>query len=134
MNLHSVVRGAITSLNPDVPALLERSAGYAAQPDGSRKPRYLQAQSVTIQVQPMSWGDIQHANFLNLKGVMRVVFGYGSTEGIVRPTEKGGDLLRFAAYRGQQMSEWLTSQTLEVFDSGWSKVIVVMQAQKPKSI
>jgi hypothetical protein len=132
LNLHGIVRPLITAISADIPALIERSAGYTTDTTGHRKPRYYQAQNVTIQVQPMSPGDIRHAEFLNLQGVMRVVYGYGSTEGIIRATHKGGDLLRFPPYPGEPICEWLTSEPLEVWATGWSKVIAILQAGRPK--
>jgi hypothetical protein len=127
VNLHTATRGIVQSINPDIMATIERSAGYDTLPSGKRKPKFLAAQSVMIQVQPMTTGDIRHAEFLNLQGVMRVVYGYGSTEGIVRATQKGGDLLTFPPFPGQPVCTWLTSEALEVWNSGWSKVIAILQ-------
>lgn len=131
MNLHAAVRPLVTAVNPDIQAVLLRSAGYTTNESGSRKPRYLQAQAVTIQVQPMSTGDIRHAEFLNIQGVLRAVYGYGSTEGIIRATQKGGDLLQFPLSPGEPICTWLTSEVLEVWATGWCKVIAVLQNDAP---
>jgi hypothetical protein len=130
LNLHAAVRPAITAINADIPAVILRSGGYVTNASGKMVPRYLQAQNVTIQVQPMSSGDIERANFLNLQGVLRVVYGYGSTEGIIRPSQKGGDLLQFPIYPGEAIGTWLTSTPVEVYASGWSKVFVTLQVDK----
>jgi hypothetical protein len=127
LNLHNIVRGPIQAVNADTQAILLRSAGSTIDDAGERTPRYLQAQTVMIQVQPMAAGDLRQAEFLNLQGNFCIVFGYGSTNGIVRPTAKGGDLLQFAQYPGDPISTWLTSQPLETWATGWSKVIAVLQ-------
>jgi len=130
LNLHALVRPIITTINADTPATLQRSAGYDTRPDGSRRPKYLAAQNVLIQVQPLNSGDIKHAEFLNIQGELRVVFGYGSTEGIVRASHKGGDLLTFPPYPGEPILTWMTSQTIEVWASGWSKIFVALQTDR----
>lgn len=95
MNLHGIVRGAITTVNPDIPALLQRSNGYTTQSDGEQIPQYI-FMTGSIQVQGVSGKDLEHVNMLNIQGVLRKVYMYGDWSGVVRGDSRGGDLLQFA--------------------------------------
>lgn len=129
MNLHMAVRGLVGVVNPDQPVQILRSAGYGIDATGASIPRYLQAQTVMAQVQALSGGDLKHAEFLNLQGVLRSVYLYGDTQGIVRPTVQGGDLLQFAEYPGAPISNWLVTEVMETWNGtpGWSHVIATLQ-------
>jgi len=127
MNLHGVVRGPVNAINPDIQGLILRSAGYDTKLDGYRRPKYLQAQSISLQVQALAGGDLRHAEFLNLQGVLRAVYLFGDTQGVERVAVKGGDLLQFPEYPGAPITNWLVTEVLETWNPGWSKVIATQQ-------
>lgn len=133
LNLHAAVRGAISSVNGDIQAVILRSQGYSTDADGSQRPKYLAAQNVTVQVQPLSGGALKHADYLNLQGVLRSVYLFGDTQGVIRPLYKGGDLLQFSEYPGQPLSTWLITEVLETWAPGWSHVIATLQTDKTPS-
>lgn len=75
------------------------------------------------QVQPMGWKDLQQTDALNLQGTMRKVYLYGQVEAIVRPDNKGGDLITDPSGR-----VWLVSNVLEDWTySGWCAVVATLQ-------
>jgi len=55
MNLHQIVRGAITTVNPDYTADLYHSAGYHTDEAGQQIPYYVKA-TIPIQIQAITGG------------------------------------------------------------------------------
>lgn len=127
LNLHEVVRGAITAVVPDVTASYQQSTGYTTNADGSRTPIYTAALPVPIQVQPLSKQDLQHVDFLNLQGVFRVVYGFNNAQGVNRPSQMGGDLFTFAQIPGGVPQVWKVTDVPETWGVGWYRVIVCLQ-------
>ena len=125
MNLHDIVRGAITTVNPDIQAMLRRSTGYTVDTDGTQVPQY-DEMTGTAQVQGIDPKDLVHVNNLNIQGNLRTVYLYGNWFGIVRAGEQGGDILVFPAVKGGENCEWLVVVQKEVFPD-WCSVIVCQQ-------
>lgn len=71
------------------------------------------ALTVSAQVQPLTWRDLQQLEGLNLGGERRKVYLYGEVDAIVRVHRKGGDLITIAD--GVNRGTWLVAQTLEQF-------------------
>lgn len=130
MNLHGLVRNAIQAVNPDTLCTWQQSTG-ATQSGGALTPTYNTVTNVPVQVQGLSSGDLRHAEYLNLEGVLRKVYLFGNIEGIVRPNLQGGDLLTFAQDYGGTPQVWLVVAVSEVWpdaaQSGWSSAIVCLQ-------
>ncbi len=135
MNLHSLVRGAITSVNPDRMALYLASAGNTVNADFSQTPGYAPGVAVRIQIQPLGKEELRHVERLNLQGVFRTVYMYGNTQGLVRVLAQGGDLLQFAPFQGQAVQNWKVIGPVDgpwnVENGGWSKFIVCLQTDPP---
>lgn len=135
MNLHGIVRRAITTVNPDVDGVLRRSRGYETSPSGVQVPLYAAPIGVRLQVQPLEYKDLLQVSGLNLNGEARGVYLRGQWDGVLRAEAKGGDLLEFVspgevlprnAAGPQRTQRWLLVKVLEVFPD-WSKVAVVRQ-------
>ena len=126
MNLHGAVRGLVGAVNPDIQAVFRRSNGSTLGLSGKRTPVYYTAQPVTIQVQALSGREIEHLSNMNIQGVLRSVHMYGNTQGVVRPTQQGGDLLQFAQTVHGRKQTWLVVQVLETWPD-WSRVAVCLQ-------
>ena len=126
MNLHQLVRGAITSVNPDILATFQQSTGYSTDGAGNRTPTYTTTTGVPIQVQAMTARDLQHTDFLNIEGVVRKIYMFGNTQGVVRPSQQGGDLLTFGQIPGDTPQVWLTVAVLETWVD-WCCVVAVLQ-------
>lgn len=132
MNLHGAVRGAITSVNPDITAQFQASTGPGT-PDasGNVTPMYAAPVAVRCQVQPLSRGDLRQVEALNLQGEFRAIFMFGNPQGVVRVNQQGGDLLTFPQFQGEAPSVWLVVNVdgpWNVEQGGWSKLIVVLQS------
>lgn len=126
MNLHGIVRGAIQSVNPDITASFQRSNGFTVDANHKQIPAYASAVPVRIQSQAMSGGMLKHADRLNLQGVLRSLYMFGNTQGIVRPTAQGGDLLTFKLVPGAADSVWKVVEVVETWPD-WSHVLVCLQ-------
>jgi hypothetical protein len=120
MNLHGIASGAISAVNPMIPATVASSTGYTTNPDGSRVPAYSTTPDVPIQVQALTAKEIERLNNLGIQGVLRVVYLSGNANGIVRKYGEGGDLLIF---NGQT---WLATTVLESWPD-WTKLAVTLQ-------
>lgn len=125
MNLHGIVRGAISAVNPDITMTMLRSNGYTTDSAGARTPVF-----VTLtgkgQVQAASGGTIQRMSNLGIQGVLRAVYLYGNWCGIVRADQKGGDVLQFPQVPGAAIQHWKVVEVTETWPD-WSRVVVVLQ-------
>lgn len=126
MNLHGIVRGAITSVNPDINATLLRSNGYVTGADGKQVPVFL-TYSGKIQAQGVSAKDLEHTDFLNIQGVLRTVYLRGNWAGVVRADQKGGDIMKFAQTPGAVVQDWCVVMVKEQWPD-WCSVIVWLQS------
>jgi hypothetical protein len=121
MNLHGIVSGAIGAINPNITnATVNYSNGYTIAAGGKQIPAYTTVTGVKIQVQALTGKEILQTQGLNLQGVVRAIYLYGDTQGAVRVSSKGGDLILF---NGQT---WLTATVLETWPD-WSKVAATLQ-------
>lgn len=130
MNLHSIVRPAINSVNPDISGIWQESTGFTNVPGGKPVPEYTTHAGVRMQVQALTGKDLMHTNFASMQGVKRAVYVQGNVQGVVRPDGTGGDLLLFPADRGGPRRTWLVVAVLETWtpdSAGWCKVGVILQ-------
>lgn len=129
MNLHSEVRGAISAINPDIAATYRASTGYTTGADYARTPLYVDS-AVTVQLQSLSWGDLQHRDMQNVQGVQRAVYMWGDAQGVVRPDVKGGDLLILPQRLNAPAQTWLVVAVLETWTPdalGFCKLGIALQ-------
>lgn len=126
MNLHGIVRGAITSVNPDILAVFRQSTGNTVDAAGNQAPQFTDFPDVLIQVQAAEAEDLTHINNFNQEGVYRAVYMYGNTQGVVRPNQKGGDILQFPQTPDAAVQDWLVVKVSETWPD-WSKVTVCLQ-------
>ena len=129
MNLHGIVRGAITTVNPDVMCPYYKATGYTQDAAFKQSPTYATPVTVPCQIQALTARELAHEAFLNIQGLKRGVYMYGNTQGVDRSQLKGGDLLRFAQVPGAAVQTWLVVVVLETWPD-WSKVGVVLQIDK----
>ncbi|MGK4923163.1 hypothetical protein ACSLUB_11555 [Bordetella hinzii] len=120
MNLHAVAGPIVSAVNPMILATIKYSDGYEPGPGFKQVPKYRVVPDVQAQVQPLSAGDLKHLEAQNIQGVQRSVYLYGDIQGVVRPAEKGGDLLIF----NDQV--WLVTVVFETWPD-WCKVGVTLQ-------
>lgn len=123
MNLHGIAAGQIGAINPFVPASMQVSTGYDTAPGGKRTSTY-QTVTGTAQVQALTFKDLSQLDGLNLNGTRRAIYFYGAFNGVVRPAQKGGDLITLTD--GHNAGKWLIAQVLEQWPD-WCKVAVTLQ-------
>lgn len=126
MNLHNMVRGAITSVNPDLIAPYYVSQPYTKNASFAQVPSFATPVDVPVQVQALKANDLKHADLVNLEGLKRAVYMYGNTVGVDRSNLKGGDWLVFPQAAGLPPQGWKVACVLETWPD-WSKVAVVLQ-------
>ena len=124
MNLHNIAGPIVAAVNPWTSGQYFKSKGSTTASDGRRSPVFAPAVAVTIQMQPMAYGDLKMVEGLNLSGEQRVMYVNGDWAGVQRPDVSGGDKVTLA-----DGTIWLIVQELESWNStaGWSKVLVTRQ-------
>jgi hypothetical protein len=123
-NLNSIAAGVVSAVNPWTRALIQLSTGSTPNADGTRTPTYCVPIEVFAQVQPTSWKDIQHLDALNIQGIRWKAYINGEVDGLVRPEDKGGDLLTIIS--GRHQGVWLVAQVLEQWE-GWVCAAITLQ-------
>lgn len=127
MNLHQLVRGAITAVNNDqlIPWLASQGAIYN-NATLVATPTYAAAQLIWAQIQPLPTDELQHLDNLNIQGVLRQVYMRGAVATAARPDGTGGDLLQFPEVPGGPLRTWLVIRVQEQWPD-WCLVSVRVQ-------
>jgi hypothetical protein len=76
------------------------------------------------QIQPITWGDLQQMDGINLGGVRWKIYVNGELDGVVRPELKGGDLITIST--GRHQGVWLVVQVLEQYPD-WCCAAITLQ-------
>ncbi len=126
MNLHALVRGTVTKINPDIQITLAKSTGYATGANGKQTPTFAPPVVGRGQVQAMDAGTQKHLNNMNISGIMRKVYLYGNWMGVVRGDKTGGDMLSFPQVPGGAVESWKVVHVIETWPD-WCCVGVVLQ-------
>jgi hypothetical protein len=123
MNLHGIASPAIAAVNPLRPITVQVSTGYVTGPSGKPVPTYTDPiTGVRAQIQPATFRDLQQTEGLNLQGTRKSIYITGNIDGIVRPDNKGGDLVTFE----DDGTVWLVAMVLEAWPD-WCKVAATLQ-------
>ncbi|EMY4690304.1 hypothetical protein [Yersinia sp. 1652 StPb PI] len=120
MNLHGIVSGAIGAINPFISALVRRSDGFTNGEGRKQVPKYFPDAPVTIQLQPLSAGDLKHVDGLNISGLLKSIHVDGNFYGVNRQKVLGGDLFIIGS------EEWLVIEPLELWPD-WCRLLVQLQ-------
>lgn len=123
MNLHGIVTGAISTVNPPIWLSIQVNTGPTTKPDGTRAPTYAPPQNCPGQIQPLQYTDIIQMDSLNLQGERRKIYINGRVDGLVRVEDKGGDLITDA-----DGNVWLVAIVTEYWPD-WCAVAVTLQDQ-----
>jgi len=119
MNLHQIVRGAITTVNPDVPGVLKVNSGFTTAPGGKRSQSYADV-DVIVQMQSLSSTDLKQVDAINIQGILQSAYLNGNFNGINRPEQQGGDMLIVDG------KTWLVVKVAELYPD-WCHLIVNLQ-------
>jgi hypothetical protein len=125
MNLHSIASRAISKVNPNEWMQYQASTGSVTSADGSRVPSYAPAIRVLAQVQETTQDDLKKGDALNIQGEKVKLWMSGSASGVVRMSNKGGDLFG----REKDGTQWLVLSVLETWPE-WCAVLLVRQMPK----
>ncbi|MDH0356963.1 hypothetical protein [Morganella sp. GD04133] len=120
MNLRGIANGMTSRINPNITAIGRRYKGETIGTGRKPVPEYYPDEEVTVQLQPLSDGDLKHVDGMNLQGLVKTLFINGAYYGANRTLKKGGDLF---IIDGQ---EWLVVDPVELWPD-WSRVIICLQ-------
>ena len=120
MNLHSIVSGAISAVNPPIEAMISQSIGATGNSDFSRTPIYAAPVPAPIQAQDLSTADLQQIDGLNLQAIYKKVYLNGAVAGMVRTAGTGGDMMTFSGFT------WKVVKVAETWPD-WTCAIVIQQ-------
>jgi hypothetical protein len=124
MNLRGIANAVTRSINPNVSVSLKSSNGYSTSAAGARTPLYLAPVTLQVQVQALTYGDIQKLDGLNIEGVRRAVYMTGQSFAIVRDRSLGGDIMTFTSL--PEGNVWLVAHVLERWPD-WCKLAITLQ-------
>lgn len=131
MNLHNLVRGAITTLHPDETVTLRQSTGQQ-NVRGRITPVYAPAQVVNAQIQSLGQNDLAQVEQTSSTKIDRKAYLYAPVpslppQGIVRPLARNGDMIQRS-----DGTWWLVTAMIEDFTaSGWVCVGITQQVDGP---
>jgi hypothetical protein len=134
MDLQGIANSAIVAVNPNCIATILTSNGYdvGTKTNGfKQQPKYnTPVANVPVQVQPLSTGDLQHTEAMNLSGVSHTLYISGRLASVIRPDSKGGDLVTITTGNGAVRAgdKFLVVGVLESWDN-WTKAAVQYQGQ-----
>ncbi|MGE8129011.1 hypothetical protein ACQKQD_18720 [Methylobacterium sp. NPDC080182] len=130
LNLRNIANSAIQGLNPNVTATIRRAGTYTTDASGKRTPTFTEI-TVPVQIQPITTGDMQKLDNLNIQGVHRAIYVSAEVEAMIRVDKKGGDQIVFPQgvmpEDNDNTTRWIVSAVLEVYQSGWRKVAITLQ-------
>lgn len=92
LNLRGLANGITSGINPNVQAIYRASTGNTTGANLKQVPTYAPDVTIPVQVQPMSNGDLQKLDGLNIQNVISKVYLNGSASAVVRSDMKGGDI------------------------------------------
>ena len=120
MNLHNLVRQAVTGVNPDQTVILLQSDGQTVV-NYKQVAAWKPAVEVKAQVQPTADKAITWLYQSRQNAIWRDCYLYGEVNGLSRAAATGGDLLYFEGF------EWQVDQVLEAWSAtcDWTKVRVI---------
>ena len=131
INLHGLVRSAITALHPDEVVILRQSVGQT-NARGRITPRYGPARTVSAQIQSLGQNELAHAEQVSATRIDRKAYLHAPNpalppQGIVRPFARNGDMLQ-----RPDGTWWLITAMIEDFTaSGWVCVGITQQVRGP---
>lgn len=125
MNLRQIANRAITTVNPNIPAVLKLNARTETDDTGKRVAKFDEI-NVKIQPQSLSTNDLQLFDSLAQQGQLLNVYISGQIHALRRLSQQGADKLVFKAFGEKTESEWLIKSVAESFPN-WCKVVIWRQ-------
>lgn len=137
MNLHSIVRGAITSVARDLPCDLLTMTGEQQRGErGDLLPVFNRPVQVKAQWQSLKSDEIVLSEKIESASIVRKVYLYAEDDAATlpwamwRPLGRSGDLLQ-----DDKGNYWLVDAVIEDFThEGWVCVQAILQTSKPRFV
>ena len=121
MNLHGIAARYVGAINPLLLCTLQASTGYTTNADGTQVAQYATFANVQCQVQNLTTRDLRQLDGLNIQGSSRAVYLNGNWFAVLRPGQRGGDLLTLP-----DGTVYLVTAVLELWPD-WAKLSVTLQ-------
>lgn len=128
VDVNAIANFAIQEVNPDVGAELWKNGAAVTLPSGKRDPVFKKV-PIVVQVQALSYSDLQQLDGLNIQGVRRAIYCSTQVMSVVRVQQVGGDLLVFPAGVFPEGTTWLAVHVLERWPT-WCKVALTLQTDQ----
>ncbi|WP_338805109.1 hypothetical protein WDV76_08780 [Xenorhabdus griffiniae] len=125
MNIRDIANNLITTVNPNINAVLVVNDGYTTTDSGKQIPKYSEHE-ISVQLQSLSTQDLEHLGVINQQGQFIYAYARGQISAIRRTKQKGADRMKFAAYGEEEVSEWNVTQVIESYPT-WVKVLLWRQ-------
>ena len=119
MDLRGIANSVTSQVNPNVAVTVRRSNGYTVGAGLKQVPAYVDTTGYA-QVQALDGNDLRQMEGLNITGTLRAIYLRGNLAGVVKPENKGGDLV---VMNGQT---WLVVKVLEHWPT-WTKAAICLQ-------
>lgn len=134
MNLHDIVRGAITAVNDDQTVTLYQSTGeYVRQQRGDMRQSFIEVSDIRAQVQSLTTNDMKALDALGITQTTRRFYLYADTGqkmppyAQLRPLGRSGDYIKDASGKW-----WLANGVIEDFtNEGWICLLCTLQTATP---
>ena len=134
LNLHKIVRGAITTLHPDETVTIYRGVGQQ-NVRGEITPEY-EIFTAQAQIQSLSDEKLFHSGLTGQNNIARTFYMHSAEStiekpsGVIRPLSRPGDMIQRA-----DGTWWLVTTVKEDFSaSGWVNVGAEMQVKPPMGV
>ncbi len=124
MNLHQIASQYTSAVNPWITATIQVSTGFTTDENFIRVPSYAAPVTAQVQMQSLTYQDLQQIDGLNIQGERRAMYLNGAWNGLVREDQKGGDLITLP-----NGTVWLVAMVLEDWSdlNNWVKLCVTRQ-------
>lgn len=125
VDVNAIANFAIQEVNPDVGAELWKNGAAVTLPSGKRDPVFKKV-PIVVQVQALSYGDLQQLDALNIQGTRRAIYTSTQVASVIRVAQKGGDLIVFPKGVLIEGTTWLAAHQLERWPT-WCKFAITLQ-------
>jgi len=99
VNLRGIANSVSSTVNRNILVSLQVSDGWVMGAGQRQVPQYKRAISGPAQIQALDGNDLKQIEQLNLQGALRALYMYGNLAGVIRPDQRGGDLVTIKSGR-----------------------------------
>jgi hypothetical protein len=127
VNLRGIANTVSQVVNPNILVTVRKSTGFTVGAGRRQEPTYSETSGVVAQLQALDSDTLKHIDSLNIQGTIRNIRLFGNLLGVVRPTDKGGDLINITDAPGfPGTTSWLVVKVMENWPQ-WTSCVIVLQ-------